>query len=315
VTERRLSVCLSYDVSTMAVWPTAFGLGSSTMRSRGEFGAFAMPRILESLERHEIEATFFVPEFTAAAYPQLVRSVARGGHEIGYRGCLDGGGSSGGFSTESFDSQRREFARGLAFVAELAGAPPTGFRSQCSDLSAEGIGLLLNSGVVYDASHSATDFHPYYLRQGDVWSPVAPYVFGTVTELVAMPFSYGLSDFPHFEFVPGWATNLLAPATVEEIWRSEFDFAYERCCGGVYVLSLEPQVIGRGSRLAMLERLLGHIASHEGIVFEPMGRFAQRWKQENPVREWVRGNRALAGTDALSSSDDQTDLPTDIPAR
>jgi peptidoglycan/xylan/chitin deacetylase (PgdA/CDA1 family) len=303
MTERRLSVCLSYDVSTIAVWPTAFGLGSSTMRSRGEFGAFAMPRILASLERYAIEATFFVPEFSAAAYPEVVRSIARAGHEIGYRACLDGGSSSGdpssGGSSSGFERQRREFMRGLEFVAGLAGAPAVGFRSQSSDLGAEGIGLLLGSGFVYEASHSATDFDPYYLRRGDVWSPVAPYVFGEVTELVAMPFSYGLSDFPHFEFVPGWATNLLAPSAVEEIWRSEFEFAYESCRGGVYALTLDPQVIGRGSRLTMLERLLAHIASHDGVVFESMGRFARRWKEENPVAAWIERNPVLAGTGAL----------------
>jgi peptidoglycan-N-acetylglucosamine deacetylase len=293
VTDRRVSVCLSYNLETISAWPTRFGLSSSTMRSRGEFGAFAMPRILGLLDRHAIEATFFVPEFSAAAYPDLVRTIAVGGHEVGYLDCLDGAPCSGGF-----EGQRRQFTRGLERVAELAGARPIGFRSQCSDLSDDGIGLLLDSGVIYEATHAATDFHPYYLRRGDVWSPTAPYVFGEVSELVAMPFSYGLSDFPHFEFVPGWATNLLAPSSVEEIWRAEFDSAYEGCRDGVYVLTLDPQVIGRGSRLAMLERLIVHFKSRPAVAFESMGRFVDRWKEQNPRGDWMGGNPILAGTAA-----------------
>jgi peptidoglycan-N-acetylglucosamine deacetylase len=294
VSDRRVSVCLSFNFETVSAWPSRFGLGSSTMRSRGEFGAFAMPRILALLNRHSIEATFFVPDLSAGAYPELVRSIAGSGHEVGYLDCLDGAPGSGGF-----ERQRRQFTRGLDRVSELTGARPVGFRSQCNELSDDGIGLLLDTGFVYEASHGATDFYPYYLRRGDVWSPTAPYVFGDVSELVAMPFSYGLNDFPHFEFVPGWATNLMAPSSVEEIWRAEFDSAYEGCRDGVYVLTLDPQVIGRGSRLAMLDRLVVHFKSRPAVGFVSMGRFVDRWKEEHPRSEWVASNPVLAGTGAL----------------
>jgi peptidoglycan/xylan/chitin deacetylase (PgdA/CDA1 family) len=305
VSERRLSVCLTYDFDTMCVWPTAFGLTSATMLSRGEFGAFALPRILDLMQRHELRGTFFVPGFTALAYPDAVRSIAADGHELGHHGWLHENPSS--FDVEG---QRQLLVKGIEALDAAAGVRPKGYRVPGAEVTDDAIDLLLELGFAYEATYSATDFVPYFLRKGDVWSPTEPYVFGQVTELVAMPFSYALDDFPHFEFVPGWATNLLPPSAVEEIWRTEFDYAYEASPGGVYILTMHPQVIGRGSRLAMLERLIRHMAGHEGVVFEAMGEYVDRWKAANPVDEWKAANPVLAGTTALGLADLATPAAT-----
>jgi peptidoglycan/xylan/chitin deacetylase (PgdA/CDA1 family) len=266
-----LSVCLSFDCDTIAVWPTAFDLNSSTMRSRGEFGAFAMPRILDLLDRHGVRATFFVPGFTALAYPTVVRELHRRGHELAHHGWMHE-------NPSAFDlaRQRELLAKGIDALERVAGVRPIGYRAPGGQTD-DPADLLLELGFVYLATYSATDFSAYHLRQGDRWSPTEPYVFGTDSELVVVPFNHSLNDFPNLEFVPGWTPTVLPPSAVLEAWQAEFDWACANCPGGVFFVTMHPQVIGRGSRLAMLDRLVAHMASR-GVVFESAGDYATRWR-------------------------------------
>ena len=101
--------------------------------------------------------------------------------------------------------------------------------------------------------------------------------FGAETSLVELPVTWGLDDFPVFEPVPPVSHGLSAPSAVEEIWRGDFDWAYANVRGGVYTLTMHPQVSGRGHRLLFLERLFAHFASRPGVVFESLGDAADRW--------------------------------------
>src|SRR5262245_1648141 len=40
-------------------------------------------RLLEQLARHQVQATFFILGWVAERFPQLVREIVAGGHEIG----------------------------------------------------------------------------------------------------------------------------------------------------------------------------------------------------------------------------------------
>lgn len=272
----RLTVCLSYDCDTIAVWPTAFRLDSSTMRSRGEFGAVALPRILSLLERHDVRATFFVPGFTALAYPGVVAEIHRHGHEIGHHGWMHEDAST-------FDAagQRKLLGNGIAAIERVAGVRPTGYRAPGGQAD-DPVDVLLKLGIEYVATYSATDFVPYYLRSGDRFSDVEPFAFGAPSELAVIPFSHSLNDFPNLEFVAGWTPTVHPPSSVLESWQAEFDWAYENSDGGVFFLTMHPQVIGRGSRLAMLERLIEHMAARPGVVFESASDYAARWRAAHP---------------------------------
>ena len=71
-----------------------------------------------------------------------------------------------------------------------------------------------------------------------------------------VPFSWGLSDFQYFEFVPGVTVRQDTPSAVYEIWHGELEWAHAHVPGGVYDLTMHPQAIGRGHRLVMVERLI-----------------------------------------------------------
>ena len=65
MSDRRLSVCLSFDFDAMSVWIASTDNPATV--SRGEFGAVAVPRILALIERRHARETFFVPGHTALA--------------------------------------------------------------------------------------------------------------------------------------------------------------------------------------------------------------------------------------------------------
>jgi peptidoglycan-N-acetylglucosamine deacetylase len=47
-----------------------------------------VPRLLRLLEECQVRSTFFVPGYTARRYPDAIKAVAAGGHEIAHHGYL-----------------------------------------------------------------------------------------------------------------------------------------------------------------------------------------------------------------------------------
>jgi peptidoglycan/xylan/chitin deacetylase (PgdA/CDA1 family) len=100
-----------------------------------------------------------------------------------------------------------------------------------------------------------------------------------------MPFSWNLDDFPFFEYTSsrhGISPGLADPVRVYDIWAGDFEYLYTKMGKGVFILTMHPQVIGRGHRMLMLERFIKHLSSHEGVTFSTMGDFVQRWKAAHP---------------------------------
>ncbi len=277
----RVSVCLGFDFDAISLWIGSMGSTSPSTMSRGEFGAAAMPRILDLLDSYDVRATFCIPGHSVYAYPDLVRRVRDSGHELGHHGWVHE-------NPQKFDrdGERRNLERGFEAFDKVVGVRPRGYRSPAWDFSQNTIDLLLEFGFDYDSSCMGNDVYPYYLRQGDEPSPTEPYVFGRPVDLVEVPVTWGLDDFPAFEYVPGHNPGLSSPSGIEEIWRGDFDYSYRHANGGVYALTMHPQVIGRGHRMLMLERLLQHISAHEGVVFETIGQYVDTWKAANPLDQW-----------------------------
>jgi peptidoglycan/xylan/chitin deacetylase (PgdA/CDA1 family) len=289
-------VCLTFDFDALSPWALGMAGRNVAALSRGEFGAVALPRILALLERHQIPATFFVPGHTALAYPDLVRRIRDAGHELGHHGWVHEP------LSELDPAQEREvLRRGLDALEQIAGVRPFGYRAPNVDVSVSTVEILLEHGFVYDASFSGSDFEPYYLRRGDRFPPDGEYVFGETVDLVGIPFSWGLSDFQYFEFVPGVTVRQDPASVVYEIWSEELAWAHANVPGGVYDLTMHPQAIGRGHRLVMVERLIEVAKGLDGAVFERLGDYAARWRAEHPLEEWLAGEPIHAARAALDS--------------
>ena len=83
------------------------------------------------------------------------------------------------------------------------------------------------------------------------------------TGVVELPIERILDDFPYF----GGATNggMPNPDLIEQVFRSEFDVAYEE--GGLFILTMHPHITGHRSRVAGLEKLIVHMKSKPGVWF------------------------------------------------
>jgi hypothetical protein len=86
MTTKQVDVCLTFDFDAVSVWLGTFKAKSPSAVSRGEFGAVAVPRILDLLRQFDAPSTWYTPGHTADTYPDLVRRVADGGHEIAHHG-------------------------------------------------------------------------------------------------------------------------------------------------------------------------------------------------------------------------------------
>jgi peptidoglycan/xylan/chitin deacetylase (PgdA/CDA1 family) len=268
-------VCLSFDFDQMS--SRIFrGDITPTPLSRGEYGArVGMPRVLDLLDREEIPATFFVPGHSADTFPALVERAVRSGHELGHHGWLHEVPA-----TLTEEQERSVLERGIASLQRISDLTPAGYRSPSWDLSPHSIRLLREFGFRYDSSLMADDFSLYWCREGDVAHTDRAFEFGRETDLVEMPISWLLDDFPLFEYDQRTRTGMAPASRVEEIWRDEFDFMADRVPGGVYTLTMHPQVIGRGHRMLMLERLIRHMRGR-GAVFRRMGDVAEEWRARN----------------------------------
>ncbi len=277
--DKKITVCLTFDFDAISLWLGGFRAHSLSALSRGEFGRVGAERLIAMLERWGVRSTWFVPGHSAETFPHIIEKLIAGGHEIGNHGYLHA-------RPKSPEDEAAILDRGNDVLKHLTGRTPVGYRSPGAGLSENMVGLLLSRRFLYDSSLQADDFSPYYMRSGDIARDDGPYVFGTPIDVVEIPFTWGLDDFPAFEYVTsraGIQQGLASPNAVYDIWAGDFDYLYEDLGAGVYTLTMHPQVIGRGHRLRMLERLVEHIRAHDGVEFATMSEVATAWKRAHPL--------------------------------
>jgi peptidoglycan/xylan/chitin deacetylase (PgdA/CDA1 family) len=165
--------------------------------------------------------------------------------------------------------------KAMRVLEGLIGRPPLGYRSPSWDYSEATLSLLVEFGFLYDSSLFAEDYRPYHPRLGDEVGVEEPLRPGQEVELWEFPVGFALDDWPHFMFdFESMPYGLSAPSKVFEIWVGEFDYMVEHEDAGVLTLTMHPQVIGRGHRMAMLERLV-QCFSVSGARFARMGDVAR----------------------------------------
>ncbi|HEY8437012.1 MAG TPA: hypothetical protein VIK65_00240, partial [Candidatus Limnocylindrales bacterium] len=71
--------------------------------------------------------------------------------------------------------------------------------------------------------------------------------------------------------------GLAAPSRVLEIWTEELRYAHAHAPGGLLTVTMHPECIGHGSRMAMLERFIDTAAALDGVVFQRLDRAVEGW--------------------------------------
>jgi peptidoglycan-N-acetylglucosamine deacetylase len=243
----RVAVALSFD-SDHETWVLRDGGSSPAGLAMGQYGArAAVPRVLRLLERYGIPATFFVPAVIARLYPDEQRRVVEAGHEIGIHGWIHERNSN-----LAPEVERDLTLRSAETLEQICGVRPVGMRTPSWDFSLHTLQIIRELGLLYDSSLMADD-EPYELLED-----------GQPTGVVELPPEWIRDDFPYFNFDRNSGLRPhTPPEAVRGIWQAEFDGALAE--GGLFLLTMHPQVIGHRSRVSMLEALIRYMRSFNGV--------------------------------------------------
>ncbi len=258
------AVALSFDADHETI-PLRDADESPMRISQGQYGARqGVPRIRRLLERESIPATFFYPAVSALLHQDEVRAVAADGHEIGIHSWIHEANT-----TLPYEAERELSFRAAETLAKLAGKPPVGMRTASWDFSVNTLRIIREMGLLYDSSLMADD-DAYELTDG-----------GEATGIVELPPEWIRDDAVYFNMVRFSALRpYTPPSAVEEIFRAEFDGAWEE--GGLFLLTMHPHITGHRSRIALLERLIAHMKARGRCWFATHARIA----------EWCRDHAA-----------------------
>jgi peptidoglycan-N-acetylglucosamine deacetylase len=233
------AVSFTFDFDAESVW---LAMDPENARrpgtlSIGTYGArVGLPLILDSLERHAIKATFFVVGRNVELYPDRVAAIVSGGHEIAVHGY-----THTPPARLSPDEEEAELARARSLL-EGVGASITGYRSPSWEVSPVTLDLLVKHRFRYSSQFMA-DIRPYLHESHD---------------LIELPIQWLLDDWPHFQMGMGQMDRPVQTTRhVEALWLEELDGIAR--LGGHCILTMHPQVMGRPSRVALLDRLITHV--------------------------------------------------------
>lgn len=271
----RVVVGLSFDVDNETP-SLRDGQTSPGLMSQGEYGARAgLPRILRLLDQFQIPATFFIPALSAKLHPESVKDIlSKKRHEIGVHGWIHERNSL----LEEAD-ERELMRRSIETLTQMIGKKPVGLRTPSWDYSPATMKLVREFGLLYDSSLMADD-RPYEVL-----------VDGAPSGIIELPVEWIADDFPYFGMDrQSTIRPYTQPDDVFNIWRAEFDQAYEE--GTMFILTMHPHVIGHRSRIVMLERLIRHMCSRPGVWFathEEIARFVQAPPSDCSLRAALSG--------------------------
>lgn len=245
----RCGAMLSFDVdaeSAILRIDPRFADRPSAMSHQTYGAGPGIRRILATLEQLELAATFFVPAYTAERYPDVVRAIAAGGHEVGCHGYLHEPPAA-----LSADEERSILERSVETIEALSGKRPVGYRAPLADPSTRTPELLAEYGFLYDSSLTDEDV-PYTVQTGA----------GTLVEL---PIQWALDDWEQYAFLiePNVGQLIEPPSKVLELWRTELEAVHDE--GLLFIGIMHPELSGRPARARVIRGIVEEASALGGV--------------------------------------------------
>jgi peptidoglycan-N-acetylglucosamine deacetylase len=254
----RAALCLTWDIDAETMWTSrdpANELRPSVISQARYETEVGVPLVLDFLRRNDLEATFFMPGIVVERHPHVATAIAAAGHELAHHGythdSLDG---------TSRQDERAALVRGSAAIEAVTGRRPSGYRAPLFDVNPHTFELLTELGFAYSSN-----------LMDSLW----PYVHGgPAGDLVEVPVQWFLDDGLYYLYSnhPPNYRQIFPPAMVIDGWIDEVEAVHQ--LGGVVTLTLHPQLSGRPSRLAALDRLIDKTRALPGVWMPTLARLA-----------------------------------------
>ena len=255
----RCAVCFTFDLDAEWVF---MGNDPSVaykprIKSQGEYvwNSKIIPRILDVLDDHNIQATFFVVAMNAVNHPDVVGEIVDRGHEVATHGW-----KHEAITDLSYDEEKELRLRMVKALEDAAGYRPVGNRVAGGEIGPNTFNILKELGFIYDSSLRGSDL-PYKLDNG----------------LVVIPSYYEMDDFHLFADYPmaGYKARMMSPETGYEIWSTAFNgyLRYGLCWTSMF----HPQIIGKPGNIMLLERLINYMGASPDVWYANARKIAEYW--------------------------------------
>lgn len=274
---KKMQVLLTFDVDGEMIWrcrdpenanrPVTLSLGDYGIRN-------GLPRILKLLKKYDLPATFFVPGFIAEKYPNVIPSINDGRNVIGNHSYSH----TYPDKYPSWKDEQADYLKAQEILTKQIGKAPKGYRSPAWEYSPKTMDILEDMGIEY-ASNMMDSDRPEYLE-----------CFGKKSKIVELPIHWILDDAAFWLYSVRIQGKCMQPLdAVLDCWCREFDGLYEEFMEEeaegidsdiVFVLTCHPQVIGRPSRMSVLERLIQHMNGTGNVEYVTMETAVARFREK-----------------------------------
>ncbi|MCP8615268.1 polysaccharide deacetylase family protein [Salirhabdus salicampi] len=258
---KQMAVVLSFDVDA----ETAFTFNEKnksrmSLLSIGTYGrTVGLNRILTLLSENDLKANFFVPGAVANIDPTVIERIVEKNHPIGHHGYFHER-----LDDLTFEEEEEIIVKGREAIKKYAGYYPEGYRAPLWEINRHTPSLLKKYDFRFDSSLMGNDV-PYTIDGGHN------------EKILEIPVTWLLDDWEQFAFSaePPIGFSIEEPDKVYRLWKAEFDGLYQD--GGCFVLTMHPQLIGRSSRINMLNELIHYMKSKPGVWFTTLNEIEEKW--------------------------------------
>jgi peptidoglycan-N-acetylglucosamine deacetylase len=162
------------DVETTSIWQN--NLNDKTGEKVWREG---MPILLDLYEKYNIKSTFFYTAYIAKLYPEIVKMVISGGHEVASHGKSHL--KENGFDVMPFEKQKRHLIESKKLLEDISGQEVISFRAPALRVNHNTARALIESGFKIDSSIASQRFDFFMSFGGKTklnWltSPRKPYL-------------------------------------------------------------------------------------------------------------------------------------------
>jgi peptidoglycan/xylan/chitin deacetylase (PgdA/CDA1 family) len=254
---KRVAVCITvlletwsegnapgYSVQTTALKPGTVSHAGISWASYG--GREGVWRILRTLERHALPATFFTSARCVETFPEAVHAVTDAGHALAGHGYTQ----DGLLTYMDIEEERATIHRSLDLLNSVARRPVTGWLSPVLAFTPHTATLLAEAGLSWHSDVNDADVPRIVI------TPAGP--------IVAIP----NSDFTDNRVLRG------SPRDYVDVYTHTLDYLREHEEGSFLAIALHCQFGGRPMMVAALEEIFQYfkrcpdvwVASHDEVA-------------------------------------------------